>query len=142
MSRYDRRGAINERYPYSFQQKIILRYLRNFYSGKRRVSALLTYCTICWIVSDFSSEDSPSVNNWPKVISTYSGLGRSTAQEYIRNLAGLGIIIYDRVRNESGRWDRRRIILPAGLPDEVEAWQANNNETVGSLTEDGDNATL
>ena len=131
MSKYDKRNMGEERYPYSFQQKLVLRHIRNKFSGKERASLLLVYSTICWIASDFSNEESEKeVNNWPKVISKYSGVGKGTAQKCIKKLNGLGLINYLQDRSVNGRWNKRKIILPAELPEEV-------IETTDGITEDG-----
>lgn len=139
MSKYDSRSLGEEKHPYAFQQKIVMRYIRRLYSGKERVAALTTYCTICWIASDFSNDLSEKeVNNWPKTIATYSGIGRGTAQRYIREFVERGIITYERQRSSQGRWQKRKVILPAHLPECITApGQTTDGETTHGLAVDG-----
>lgn len=138
MSKYDERSFGDEKYPFTFQQKIVLRYIKGLYSGKARVSALTVYNTICWIASDFSKNDTDKeVRNWPKTIATYSGIGRNTAQRYIRKLAKHNLIKYEQVRNPDGRWNKRMIILPSELPEAVVEKRDNDEQTMFGEPIDG-----
>lgn len=148
MGKYDKRNLGEEKYPYAFQQKIVLRYIKKLYTGKSRVSALIVYNTLCWIISDFSKNDSETeVRNWPKTIATYSGIGKDTAQRYIKELAEHGLINYERVRNPNGQWDNRKVILPSELPRAIITTsnadeQAVDGETIDSQIISGEDITL
>jgi len=120
MNKYDERSLNQKKRPYSFQQKIVPRYIKDKFIGKMRVSMLMTYFTICWIASDFSS-GKKEVRNWPQTIATYSGIGKGTAQRCVRQLTELNLIRYTQVKNSKGRWNKRMVVLPEQLPSEVMA---------------------
>lgn len=141
MSKYDKRNLGEEKHPYAFEQKIALRYMKNLCSGKERASLLLTYLGICWIASDFSRDDMEHrVRNWPKTLSTYTGLGKNTIQKNIRKLIGHGFIEYKQERNPNGQWNNRVIELPAELPQRVIDW-AREDQTIDSETMGGETTT-
>lgn len=144
MSKYDKRN-LGAEYPYAYQQKLVLRYIKESFKGKERASMILAYDTITWIVSDFSKEDSSiEVNNWPKVMRTYSGMGIGTAQRCIGKLVEHGLIAYPHERNKRGKWDKWKVIIPKAddLPKKVLAYSTESGESRSGLTTTGETTTL
>mgnify|MGYP001557949710 CR=1 FL=1 len=121
MSKYDKRNANELKIPFAYQQKAVLRFLQTKFTGKERHFALSVYDTITWIVSDFSNEHSGKiVHNWPRVVSTYSGIGKNTASKFIKKFKEFGIIEYEQEKNSiNGRWNNWIMKIPATLPREV-----------------------
>ena len=144
MSKYDlrkKRGDNTD--PYSFQNKTVLRYIKHLYPGRDRMSAIIVYCTICWIASDFSKDDPEhNVKNWPKTIATYSGIGMGTAQKHVREFVRYGLVLYPRTRNPNGRWDNRAIIIPAEIPQRAIELATERRKAKSGSTNTGEVNTL
>lgn len=77
------------RQPFCWQEKRILRFLKQSYRGLERAKMLMLYTVLTWIDSDFNGKP---IRWYTKTIATYSGLDRHWVSKGLKKLQELKII--------------------------------------------------
>lgn len=112
---------------FCWQDKVVLRKLRELYSGKRLGSLLSLYLVLTEISSN--NGNSQEIVQTFKSIGKFAGLQRQTVSDSLKLLEKLGILEVKTERNTEGRFDTSTIILLS-----TGALKPSRTETVSPAT--------
>ena len=102
--------------PFTWQEKKVLRIIKNNFEGSDRYRLLCLYLILTWMDNDFNGS---SIKYYTKSINTYSGLSIDWIPKGLKTLEKLKIIRIEEVRNEKGNYNGRYIVFTPQLIEDT-----------------------